>query len=126
MKKFILFLFLIFAIFVIYNRQRLYLRDPLANVTLDGQKLDGAQVYINYSNDVMVLREAAPAFWTVIQHGNHVGAPVAMKGMHWVGYLADNDVVQLMTADQNAVVSSMTSKAVTYRDGRHVTVITLH
>jgi hypothetical protein len=126
MKKLILILFLLFAAFVLYNHQRLYLRDPLASVTFDGAKLDGVQVYINYSNDVMLLRESPPAFWTVVQHENHVGTPAAMKGMHWVGYLADADVVPLLTADTSATVDSMTGKAVTYHDGKHVTVVTLH
>jgi hypothetical protein len=126
MKKIILLLFVIFAVFILYNKQRLFLRDPLGSVTRDGVKLDGAQVYLNYSNDIMILRESPPGFWTVVQHDNHVGTPAAMKGMHWIAYLADADVVPLLTVETGAVVDSMTSKTVTYHDGPHVTVVSLH
>ena len=126
MKKIILLLVLIFIVFVAYNRQRLYLRDPLANVTHDGVKEDGTQVFINYSNDVLLENDNPPLYVKIIQHNNHVGLPVTLKCMHFIVCLADADVVTLVEPDTKAVVESMTGKSITLREGKQETVITLH
>jgi hypothetical protein len=126
MKKLILLLFVLFIIFVAVYRQRLYLRDPLATVTRDGVKENGAQVYINFSNDVFLQNDNAPAYMTVIQHGNHVGSPAIRRGLMFLVYFADDDPVPLIAADKTAVVDTMTGKVVTFHDARRQTVITLH
>ena len=125
MKKVLLLLFVVFLVFVVYNRQRLYLRDPLGGVMRDGVKEDGAQVFINYSNDVLLENDNAPMYMTVIQHENHVGAPAKLMCMHFVVCLADADVVTLVSAAPNVVVDSMTGKAVSYHQGKRVTVVGL-
>jgi len=126
LKKIILLLFLIFIVFVIYNRQRLYLRDPLANVTHDGIKEDGTQVFINYSNDALLENDHPPLYIKIIQHNNHVGLPATLKCVHFVVCLADAEVVTLVEPDTKAIVESMTGKTITLREGKQETVITLH
>ena len=123
MKKLLLLLFVVLIVFIVYNKQRIYLRDPLASVTRDGVKEEGAQVFINYSNDVLLENDRSPMYVTLVQHGNHVGTPLNLKGMHFVVYLTDADVATL--ADSNAVVESMDGKSVVYRDGKQQTVVTL-
>ena len=54
MRKWIVLLTLVLVIFIAINRQRLFLRDPLATVTRDGAKVSGVDVMINYSNDVLL------------------------------------------------------------------------
>jgi hypothetical protein len=54
MKKVLALGLLVFLVFVVVHRQRLFLRDPLASVTRDGVKVDGVRVMINYSNDVLL------------------------------------------------------------------------
>jgi hypothetical protein len=125
MKKIIAVLLLVFVVFVIYNRHRLYIRDPFGSVTRDGVKDDGAQVYINYSDDVLLENDHPPAYLTVIQHGDHIGTPAVMRGMHYVVYLADADVVPLIAADNSAVIDGMTAKEVKYHNRKHVTVVSL-
>ena len=125
MKKVLLLLVVVFLVFVVYNRQRLYLRDPLGGVMRDGVKEDGAQVFINYSNDVLLENDNAPMYVTVIQHENHVGTPAKLMCMHFVVCLADAYVVTLVSAAPNVVVDSMTGKAVSYHQGKHVTVVGL-
>jgi hypothetical protein len=124
-KKVLLLLFVVFLVFVIYNKQRLYLRDPFGGVMRDGVKEDGAQVFINYSNDVLLENDNAPMYVTVIQHENHVGTPAKLMCMHFVVCLADADVVTLVSTAPNAVVDSMTGKAVRYHEGKRVTVVGL-
>jgi hypothetical protein len=45
---------LLLVIFVAVFRQRIFLRDPLGKVERNGVAQDGARLFINYSNDVLV------------------------------------------------------------------------
>jgi hypothetical protein len=54
MKKLLAALTLVLILFVVIERQRIFLRDPLAKVTRDGVKVTGIVVMINYSNDVLL------------------------------------------------------------------------
>ena len=55
MKKLIALLVVGLVVFLVIYRQRVYLRDPLAKVTRDGQAVDATQVMINYPSDVLLL-----------------------------------------------------------------------
>lgn len=125
MKKVIAIIVLLFVVFVAYNRNRLYIRDPFASVMVDGEKQSGTQIYINFQNEVFLENDNPPTFIKVVQHNNHIGAPTEMHGMHWVVMLADADTVPLLQADTNAVVDNMTAKQIVYHQGRQVTTIDL-
>jgi len=45
---------LLLIVFAVVVRQRIYVRDPLGKVERDGVTRDGARLYINYSNDVLM------------------------------------------------------------------------
>lgn len=59
MRKLLILLVLVAVVFIAVNRQRLFLRDPLATVTRDGVKVDGVAVMINYSNDILLTDGSA-------------------------------------------------------------------
>jgi hypothetical protein len=125
-RKLILLLVVVAVVFVVWNRQRLYVRDPLGSVTRDGVKEQGAQVLINYSNDVLLQNYNAPMYVTLIQHGDRVGSPVEMHCLAYIACLLDADVPAFLVTDEGAKVTTMTGKMVEYRDanGRD-TVVTL-
>ena len=125
MKKVLLLLLLVLIVFVVYNRQRLYVRDPLGSVLRDGVKEDGAQVFINYANDVFLENDHPPSYLFVVQHDDHIGTPQKMTCMHFVVCMADADVVPLLMSDTGAVVDTMTGKSVEYHEGKHKTAIAL-
>ena len=126
MRKFILLLVVIAIVFVVWNRQRLYVRDPLGSVVRDGVKEQGAQVLINYSNDVLLQNYNAPMYVTLIQHSNRVGTPVQMHCVAYVACLLDADVPTFLVTDEGAKVTTMTGKMVEYRDSKgRDTVVTL-
>ena len=125
MKKVLLLLLLIFVVFVALERQRLFIRDPLGSVARNGVKENGAQVFINYNNDVLLENDNAPAYVTVVQHANHIGTPATLKCLHWVACLADADVATLAQPMVGAVVVSMTNKTVEYSEGGTATVVSL-
>ena len=126
MRKFILLLVVVAVVFVVWNRQRLYVRDPLGSVVRDGVKEQGAQVLINYSNDVLLQNYNAPMYVTLIQHGNRVGSPVEMHCLAYMACLLDADLPAFLVTDVAAKVTTMTGKVVEYRDGKgRDTVVTL-
>ena len=126
MKKLILLLVVLAVAFVVWNRQRLYVRDPLGSVARDGVKEQGAQVLINYSNDVLLQNYNAPMYVTLVQHGDRVGTPAEMHCVAYVACLLDADIPAFVVTDEGAKVTTMTGKVVEYRDanGRD-TVVTL-
>lgn len=54
MRKILIVGTLLLVVFVAVFRQRIFVRDPLGKVERSGVAQDGARVYINYSNDVLV------------------------------------------------------------------------
>jgi hypothetical protein len=114
-RKFLLLVVVVFAVFLFVCRQRLFLRDPLASVTRDGVKESGAQVFINYSNDVLIQNDNAPAYVTIVQHGQHVGTPALLKCVHWAACLTDADVATLIDP-MAAQVVEMSGKLVEFHD----------
>ena len=124
MKKIILLLVVVAVVFVVWSRQRLYVRDPLGSVMRDGVKEAGAQVLINYSNDVLVQNYNAPMYVLLVQHGDRVGTPAEMHCVAYVACLMDADEPAFVMTEEGAKVSTMTGKVVAYRDakGRNVVV----
>jgi hypothetical protein len=53
---------LLLVAFVVLFRQRIFVRDPLGKMERNGVAQDGARLYINYSNDVLVEDSARHQF----------------------------------------------------------------
>lgn len=75
MKKISALLTLLLVLFIVVNRQRVFLRDPLATVTRDDTKQSNVEVLINYSNDVL-LEDASEGRQKVylVQNWNRLAA----------------------------------------------------
>ena len=94
MKKLVGFLVLCFVVFLVLYHQRLFVRDPLARVTRDGVKVDGTQVLINYTNDVLLLDKSDLRDRIyLVQHWNmSVGTPaVPVKCLRFLACMTDAD-----------------------------------
>jgi hypothetical protein len=61
---------LLLVIFVVVFRQRIFLRDPLGKVERNGVVQDGARLYINYSNDVLVEETAKEHRFLLVEGWN--------------------------------------------------------
>jgi hypothetical protein len=116
LKKLISLLALVAIVFAVYNRERLFVRDPLGSVIRDGVKENGAQVFINFSNDVLLENDKAPMYVTLVQHGQPVGTPAKLGCIHYVVCMTDADVAMLIAPEPGAAIQSMSSKAVDFRD----------
>ena len=62
LKKILIAGVLLIAVLVALFRQRIFVRDPLGKVERNGVVQDGAWLYINYSNDVLVEDSARHQF----------------------------------------------------------------
>ena len=89
-------------------------------------KEQGAQVFINYSNDVLLQNYNAPIYVTVVQHDRPVGTPATIHCVAYAACLLDADVATLLEGTEGAVANSMSGKVVEYRDlGGRDTVVML-
>lgn len=81
MKKLFLVLLVPLVIFVAIYHQRLFLWDPVATVTRDGEKDADARVRINYTNDVLLEDHAGgPTRMYLVQNWNKaVIAPAMLR-----------------------------------------------
>ena len=124
MKKIILLLVIIGIVFVVIERQKLFVRDPLGSVMRNGVKEPGAQVYINFNNEVMIENDNSPMYVTLIQKGQPVGTPAKMSCIHYVACLMDGDKATLLVEDPGSQmaddVEEMTSSDVKFKNIHNV------
>jgi hypothetical protein len=72
-RKFLALVTLVFVVFVVIYRQRIFLWDPIATVVRDGVKQGDVRVMINYSNDVLVDDKSTDTRRLyLVQHWNEV------------------------------------------------------
>lgn len=114
MKKLIALLVILLIVFVVVERKRVFVRDPLASVTRSGEKVGGEQVYINFYNDVLLENDNPPMQVTVVEKGQSVGVPTKLRCIHWLACLTDADAPS--TLPLNATIQSMDGKTVRFRD----------
>ena len=78
---------------LIYNRQRIYLRDPLATVYRNDVQQTGVEVFINYSSDVLLQQDAEPAPSSILlQDWNKMpGTPTTLTCLRWIACMTDAD-----------------------------------
>ncbi len=124
MKKWILLLVLVFAVFVAFNRTKLFVRDPLASVTRDGVRETGTQVFINFNNEVLLEHDGAPAYVTAAEAAGHVGTPQSIQCVHWLACLTDAYPATLVDGSAATRTLRADGKAMEFRDaaGRDVLV----
>jgi hypothetical protein len=123
-KKILLIVFVVALGFVWVNRQRVYVRDPLATVYKDDVKQGGVQVFINYSNDVLVEQDAEPgSYRTLVQGWNKMpGTPVVLKCLRWMACMTDADLAVTFPGVWNGKGKydprvAMNGREVSYVDG---------
>jgi len=94
MKKIIAILVLVAVVFIIFNRHRLYIRDPFGSLTRGGVPEPGAQIFINADKDVLLENDNAPMYLLLVQH-TQIGEPTKISCAHWLACLADADIATL-------------------------------
>jgi hypothetical protein len=118
LKKILIVGTLLLVVFVAVFRQRMFVRDPLGKVERHGAAQDGARLYINYSNDVLVEDSARHQF-VLVQGWNALpGVPqhlFCLTGlMCWTD--ADRAAVFPMEGVGSKTRAAMSAKEVTFVD----------
>ena len=117
--KVLIVLFVLFAAVVLGNRQRLFVRDPLAEVERNGVKVEGAEVYINFSNDV-VVQEPRPPNRYIVQHWNlRPGVPQRLSCVRWMFCWTEADRAESVPLGRDGYqgMVQMSSHEVSFVDG---------
>ena len=117
--KVLIVLFVLFAAVVLGNRQRLFVSDPLAEVERNGVKVEGAEVYINFSND-MVVQEPRPPNRYIVQHWNlRPGVPQRLSCVRWMFCWTEADRAESVPLGGNGYqgMVQMSSHEVSFVDG---------
>jgi len=124
-KKLIALLVIVLAVFVVVERKRVFVRDPLASVVRAGDKVSGEQVYINFYNDVLLENDNPPMLVMLIEKGQPVAVPTNLRCIHWIACLTDSNSASNLPL--KATVQSMSSKFVSFRDeSGQPWIVTLH
>lgn len=118
MRKLLLVLvLLVLCYYAFLNRDRIFVRDPLGSVTRNDVKESGAQVFINYDNDVLLENDNTPMYLHILQHGQPVGSPDSLKCIHYLVCFTNGYPAPQAAAVPGARLESMTNKQVRFRDG---------
>ena len=125
MKKVLMVLTLAIVVFVYLNRERLFLRDPLAKVERGGVAVSGAAVLINYSNDILLDDTSSGRNrMYVVQNWNLApSVPGELKCFALFVCLADADHVAGAPIHAGAPAAVMTNKRVEFVDENDANVV---
>ncbi len=119
MRKILIVGTLLLVVFVAVFRQRIFVRDPLGKVERNGVAEDGARLYINYSNDVMVEDSARHEFVLVQGWNKLPGIPKRLACL--IGLVcwtnADRAAVFPVEGTGGRTPAVMSAKEVTFVDG---------
>jgi hypothetical protein len=94
MKIIIALILLLLIVFVVVDRNRIYVRDPLGSVTRAGIKEAGTQVFVNFAGDALIENDNAPMYIVLVQH-TQIGEPSKLSCAHWLACLTDADIATL-------------------------------
>lgn len=113
MRKLLLLILIVLVAAIAIYRQRLFLRDPLGKIYVNGAQVEGAHIFINYSNDVLVLDPSARPL--IVQNWDHIPShPQLLTCLHSMACLTQDDhapKTPVITRDPQA---AMTDREVTF------------
>jgi hypothetical protein len=92
-KTILIVAFLAAMVFVLVNRERIYLRDPIATVYRNDVEQSGIQVYMNYSDEVLLEKDSEPnPYRILLQDWNPMpGTPINLSCIRWMACMTTTD-----------------------------------
>ena len=109
---------LLLVIFVAVFRQRIFLRDPLGEMERNGVAVDGARLYINFSNDVLVEEPGTARRYLVQGWSAMPGVPQILGCVQGLACWTDADHASVYPLDGRGAgaKAAMSAKEVTFAD----------
>lgn len=119
MGKWLLLATLVLVGLIVVYRERIFLRDPLAHVEVNGQAQQNLRVFINYSNDVMVQSPDLATSYIVQGWNKLPGIPANLTCVQGLMCLteADHAPVSPLVGPKHEPKVQMTTKQVSFIDG---------
>jgi hypothetical protein len=118
-RRLLVLIVVVLVVLLAINRQRVFLRDPLAKVKKNGVLVDGARVYINYSNDVLI-EEPGEQRTYIVQNWNKIpGVPKEMTCLQGMVCWTDADHAQMVPLGGASYLpdTMMSDREVSFNDG---------
>jgi len=84
----------VLTVWIFFNRERLFIRDPKASVYLNGAKQSDVEVYFNFSNDILLQHnygDRPPSRMIVQQWDKMPGTPTSLACLRWMVCLSPAD-----------------------------------
>lgn len=78
---------LLVIVFAVLDRERIFVRDPIASVYRDNVKQSGVEVYFNFSDDILLQQNFADraSKRTILQHWDLMPAtPASLTCLPWI------------------------------------------
>jgi hypothetical protein len=123
-KTILIVAFLVLLALIFVNRQKVFVRDPLAAVYRNDVKQSSVEVFINYSSDVLIERDSdSGSYWTLLQGWNRMpGTPALLRCLRWMVCLTDADHATAAPMEWSGKGKynprvTMTSAEVSFADG---------
>jgi hypothetical protein len=109
---------LLLVIFVGVFRQRIFLRDPLGKMERNGVAVDGARLFINFSNDVLVEEPGTERRYLVQEWSGAPGVPQIIGCVQLLVCWTDADHAAVYPLDGRGAGTRavMSAKEVTFVD----------
>jgi hypothetical protein len=109
---------LLLVIFVAVFRQRIFLRDPLGKIERNGVAVDGARLFINFSNDVLVEEPGTERRYLVQSWSGVPGVPQILGCVQGLACWTDADHATVFPLDGRGTGAKavMDAREVTFTD----------
>jgi hypothetical protein len=109
---------LLLVVFVAVFRQRIFLRDPLGKMERNGVAVDGARLYINFSNDVLVEEPGTERRYLVQGWSAMPGVPQILGCVQGLACWTDADHASVYPLDGRGAgaKAAMSAKEVSFAD----------
>ena len=109
---------LLLIVMAVVYRQRLFLRDPLGAVERNGLRVDGASVYINYYNEVLIRNAEGEQSW-LVQRDSVPGTPAKLTCLRGMMCWTEANIAAVAPLGSVGYRPNlvMTNKEVSFRDG---------
>ncbi|WP_260735671.1 hypothetical protein [Tunturiibacter lichenicola] len=118
MRKILTFAVLLLIVVVAVFRQRIFLRDPLGKVERNGVAIDGARLFINFSNDVLVEEPGTERRYLVQAWNGVPGVPQVLGCLQRLVCWTDADHATVFPLDGRGggALATMSAKEVKFVD----------
>ncbi len=118
MRKILVLVVLLLIVVVAVFRQRIFLRDPLGKVERNGVAIDGARLFINFSNDILVEEPGTERRYLVQGWSGVPGVPQILGCVQGLLCWTDADHATVFPLDGRGAGTRavMSAKEVTFTD----------